>query len=206
MAVSRRSFLACLGAGAGAALGGWFRAAGGVRREPPLLRPPGALPEPEFLAACTRCGQCVEVCPYDTLKLAGPGQGVAAGTPYFNPEEVPCELCQTYDDLKCIAICPTGALQPVGQRADIRIGIAVVNEQTCYAFNGVSCRSCWHKCPFTDRGAITFDALLRPVVSAEACVGCGICTLACPTEPTSIPIRPRDWPDVLRGGSATTES
>ena len=24
------------------------------------LRPPGALPEKDFLAACTRCGQCVQ--------------------------------------------------------------------------------------------------------------------------------------------------
>ena len=28
------------------------------------LRPPGALPEKDFLAACTRCGQCVQACPY----------------------------------------------------------------------------------------------------------------------------------------------
>ena len=34
------------------------------------LRPPGALPEAEFLAACIRCGLCVRDCPYDTLSLA----------------------------------------------------------------------------------------------------------------------------------------
>ncbi|MCP4041391.1 MAG: ferredoxin-type protein NapG, partial [Gammaproteobacteria bacterium] len=28
------------------------------------IRPPGALPEEDFLAACTRCGLCVRDCPY----------------------------------------------------------------------------------------------------------------------------------------------
>jgi ferredoxin-type protein NapG len=36
------------------------------------LRPPGALPEEEFLGACIRCGLCVRDCPYNTLELAKP--------------------------------------------------------------------------------------------------------------------------------------
>ena len=34
------------------------------------IRPPGALDEEDFLAACVRCGLCVRDCPYDTLRLA----------------------------------------------------------------------------------------------------------------------------------------
>ena len=34
------------------------------------LRPPGALPEKDFLAACTRCGQCVQACPYDIVAFS----------------------------------------------------------------------------------------------------------------------------------------
>ncbi len=33
-------------------------------------RPPGALPPDQFETACSKCGLCVEACPYDTLKLA----------------------------------------------------------------------------------------------------------------------------------------
>ena len=47
------------------------------------IRPPGALPEEDFLGACIRCGLCVRDCPYDILKLATPEQDVPTGTPYF---------------------------------------------------------------------------------------------------------------------------
>jgi ferredoxin len=47
------------------------------------LRPPGALPEDDFLGACIRCGLCVRDCPYNTLELAKPETPVATGTPVF---------------------------------------------------------------------------------------------------------------------------
>lgn len=52
--------------------------ASGVR-----LRPPGAINENAFASACVRCGQCVQACPYDTLKLATLASGLSGGTPYF---------------------------------------------------------------------------------------------------------------------------
>ncbi|HXE38217.1 MAG TPA: 4Fe-4S binding protein, partial [Azonexus sp.] len=52
------------------------------------LRPPGALPEDEFLGACIRCGLCVRDCPYDTLSLAKPESTVATGTPYFTARAI----------------------------------------------------------------------------------------------------------------------
>ena len=53
---------------AGSLLGLYAREARALPAE--ALRPPGALPETEFLAACIRCGLCVRDCPYDTLSLA----------------------------------------------------------------------------------------------------------------------------------------
>src|SRR6185503_21145699 len=35
----------------------------------PWLRPPGARPEAEFLAACTKCGKCVEACGANAIFL-----------------------------------------------------------------------------------------------------------------------------------------
>ena len=190
MKPTRRTFLATgLGACAGAAAGGLFRTAGGREHGIPLLRPPGALPESDFLSSCIRCGQCVEACPFDTLLLAGAHAGVALATPYVIPETVPCYLCQGYDRLECIAICPTSALKPVESERKIRMGTAVILEEICLAYNSVICRSCWHACPFPDE-AIYWDEMLKPVVNEEICIGCGLCTHACPTTPTSIPIRP----------------
>ncbi|PVJ59652.1 ferredoxin-type protein NapG, partial [Salmonella enterica subsp. enterica serovar Senftenberg] len=71
------------------------------------LRPPGALNENVFASACVRCGQCVQACPYDTLKLATLASGLSAGTPYFVARDIPCEMCE---DIPCAKVCPSGAL------------------------------------------------------------------------------------------------
>jgi ferredoxin-type protein NapG len=189
---SRRQLFLGFGLAIGAGLGGvtrWSRRSSPSGGASGLLRPPGALPEADFLAACTRCGQCVQECPYDTLKLADLACGAAAGTPYLDAIEVPCYLCAGEDELLCIVTCPTSALQPVEDFREIRMGTAVIDEGVCYAYNGAICRSCWHACPFPDE-AIVFDKMLRPVVVEETCIGCGLCTYACPTVPNAIPIRP----------------
>jgi ferredoxin-type protein NapG len=192
MGTSRRQFLLSLGAGAclGAGSGALFRLARGEAPAVRWIRPPGARPETEFLSSCVRCGQCIEACPIGTLHLTPIDASGAAGTPHVIPEVTPCNLCRGLDELKCITACPTRALEPVADTRDIRMGTAVILKEICLAFNQVICRSCWHACPYPNE-AIYFDEMLRPVVNEEVCIGCGLCTLACPTERTSIPIRPR---------------
>ena len=58
-----------------------------------MPRPPGAVDGKDFLALCSRCGQCVTSCPYETLRLAGPFDPAPGGTPFFVPEEIPCYMC-----------------------------------------------------------------------------------------------------------------
>ncbi len=179
--------------GAGLAASGWLAdilLEALKAQSPALLRPPGAQPEPNFLAACIRCGQCVEACPYHTLRLAQVTDGVAIGTPYLVARQVPCYLCQGYAELKCIAACPSNALQPVATLSDIRMGVAVINHDACLAWQGIPCRACWHACLFPNE-AIILDERGRAVVVTDKCIGCGLCDHACLTEPSSIPIRPR---------------
>ena len=173
-----------------------------------VLRPPGAVPEPAFLAACTKCGLCVAACPYKALILASPGDGRPVGTPYFVMRERPCRMCR---DIPCTAACPTGALDEglvsdagTGPAAlninKARIGLAVIDRETCIAYWGIQCDACYRACPVIDK-AITVDpvrndrtgkhAILAPVVQSEHCTGCGMCERACVTKKASIFVLPR---------------
>lgn len=199
----RRRFLEAIARGAaGAACGGLALAwlAERARALPATtLRPPGALPEDSFLAACVRCGLCVRDCPYGTLHLADLPDGPAAGTPWFRAREVPCEMCP---DIPCVRACPTGALdKSLGRIEDARMGLAVlVGHETCLNWQGLRCDVCYRVCPLIDT-AITLEpshnrrtgkhAVFVPTVHSEACTGCGKCERACVLEEAAIKVLPR---------------
>lgn len=161
-------------------------------------RPPGACNGKDFLALCSRCGQCVTSCPYDTLRLAGPSDPAPAGTPFFIPEEMPCYMCK---DIPCVKACPTGALDPrLEDIADARMGVALVDPASCLSHQGLRCEVCYRACPEEDR-ALTIElhprglsrhAMFIPVVHPEHCTGCGLCTKSCPTDKPAIRIADRE--------------
>ena len=166
---------------------------------PPLaLRPPGALPENDFLGACIRCGLCVRDCPYNILELAKPETPVATGTPYFTARNLPCEMCE---DIPCVKACPTTALDH--QLTDInkaKMGLAVlIDHETCLNFLGLRCDVCYRVCPVIDK-AITLEmvpnqrtgrhAMFLPTVHSEHCTGCGKCEKSCVLEEAAIRVLP----------------
>jgi ferredoxin-type protein NapG len=126
---------------------------------PAAIRPPGALPETEFSAACIRCGLCVRDCPFDILHLAKPEEPLSTGTPYFVARQLPCEMCE---DIPCVKACPTGALDH--SLKDInksKMGLAVlVDQETCLNFLGLRCDICYRVCPVIDK-AITLDRQVK---------------------------------------------
>lgn len=169
-----------------------------ARAEGDPTRPPGALPEPDFLATCTKCGQCVTACPFGTLKLATGGDEVPIGTPYFTPRDVPCEMC---DDVPCARACPSGSLDPKVEINEAQMGLAVLlDQENCLAFKGLRCEACYRACPVMGE-AITLDlkpqertgkhAYFLPVVHSDACTGCGKCERACVMEVQAIRVLPR---------------
>jgi ferredoxin-type protein NapG len=88
-----------------------------------LLRPPGAVEEKDFLSLCIKCGQCLQVCPYDSIILADANMGNGVGTPFIDPLRRGCYLCPL---LPCILACPSGALDHhVEDIKKVEMGIAI---------------------------------------------------------------------------------
>jgi ferredoxin-type protein NapG len=89
----------------GAALSGYLPLAYAQKKR---LRPPGALDEKDLLGSCIKCGQCVQVCPVQAIKLADLVDGFGVGVPYIDARQQACDF--SCDAVQCILACPTGSL------------------------------------------------------------------------------------------------
>ena len=197
--ISRRALLA--GAAGSVAAG---LAAGAVVRTglggllpcgPPVVRPPGSVPEREFLRLCVRCGACYQACPNNVLQPMGLAAGLdGLWTPEARPDWSGCEpTCNN-----CGHVCPTGAIRalPLAEKRAARMGLAIVNRATCLPFAGREpCRMCYDECRAAGYDAIEFvrvgvqtdadgapiedSGYLAPVVLADKCNGCGLCQTRC---------------------------
>lgn len=151
-----------------------------------VLRPPGAQPEREFLAACYRCGNCIDVCPAKAIRPLSTDYLEQRGTPYIDPDLAACVVC---DELACMRSCPSGALRLVERPSAIRMGLARVKHDVCARSRGEDCRICVEKCPLGAE-AIAIDAAGKVEVKSPGCVGCGVCQFYCPTLPRAITVTP----------------
>ena len=156
-------------------------AAAGRRPLVPVLRPPGAIEEREFLNRCTRCGDCIEACPHDALVKAPARFRTAFDTPMIDPMAQPCLMCE---DTPCVTACEPGVLTTT---LGFAMGTAMVNEQTCLAHQGSFCSVCHEKCPA--EGAFVVEAG-KPRVNESACTGCGVCHYVCPAPENAVAIMP----------------
>ncbi len=160
-----------------------------------LIRPPGALPEEQFLQKCVKCGECMKVCPTNALQPvlseAGP-EGI--WTPRLDAK---IGYCEYYCSL-CTQVCPTGAIREltIEEKNELKIGTAWVNRNRCIPWKfGDPCIVCEEHCPVSPK-AIKFmkieverpDGVLKtplaPVIDLEKCTGCGICENKCPVVDT----------------------
>lgn len=143
-----------------------------VRKGP--LRPPWALAEADFLAACTRCGDCVRACPTHVVVDRD------AGYPTVDFGDGECTFCGD-----CVRVCKSGALRRAEGQAPWSAKASV--GEHCLARQRVECRVCGEQC---DAQAIRFSPQLggppTPSIDGALCTGCGACVAPCPTRAIAV--------------------
>lgn len=176
-----RSAALAVGVVGAAGLGYYPVAKGGYIR----LRPPGALAEKEFLASCIKCGQCVQVCPVEAIKLADIFDGFGIGTPYIEARPQACDF--SCDGLQCVLACPTGSLtHEINYPHETRMGFARLSRPTkCLAMQGKGFKGLARGADF--KGALRYDDIDRwnplPVAEHEYDLElCDLCMRQCPIE------------------------
>ena len=158
-----------------------------------LIRPPGALPEKDFLKKCVRCGECMKVCLTNTLQPSFWESGLEGlWSPRLVPRLAGCD--QTCN--LCGSVCPTGAIRslPLEEKRHAKLGTAVIDRERCLVWEqNKLCLICDEQCPYN---AIVFkwhEGFRRPFVVANKCNGCGFCEEKCPVRGESaIVVTPHD--------------
>jgi len=199
---------ALTGLAAGAAVVPLMRANTGLGkgRHDLLLRPPGALDEEAFLSRCIRCGECMKVCPNNSLHPTLDQAGIEGlWTPTLVPRIGYCEpSC-----VLCSEACPTGAIWQITPKGKgwvvgvgaqnsgnqpIRLGTAFYDRGRCLPWaEATECIVCEEWCPVSPKAIYVEDAdvidssgrtktLKQPRIDPSRCVGCGACEYACPLQ------------------------
>jgi len=188
---------ALLGIGTAIAAVALYRSDLFARRESPtLLRPPGTLdvnPDIVALTQCTRCSECMRVCPTNGLQPAVLDAGVEGlGSPVLIPRLGYCD----YSCNACGQACPVQAIPPLSlddKRLQV-IGKAYIDENRCLAWSDhVPCIVCEEMCPLPKKAIQLEDAVVwgpdgirvelqLPHVLRDLCIGCGICEYKCPVN------------------------
>ncbi len=180
------------------------RASGKVRKnfDRMAMRPPGSVPEDEFLRRCIKCDQCIRVCPTNVLQPAMFETGLEGlWTPIMISKMGWCELNCTL----CSQVCPTGAIReisiaeklgagPFEGQGPVKTGTAFYNRGRCLPWAmDTSCVVCEEVCPVSPKAIFTkvvrkpdrwgkVIELKQPYIDPDRCIGCGICEHECPVK------------------------
>lgn len=147
------------------------------------IRPPGSLPEEQFLQKCVRCSLCMKVCPTNGLQPALTEAGIEGfWTPILVPRIGHCSQHCT----ACGDVCPTDAIQPFTpqEKKYLFIGRAYIDRSMCIVWaQDKKCLVCDEHCSYRALHWKVVDGLRRPFVNEYLCTGCGECEAKCPVQP-----------------------
>lgn len=177
--VNRRFFLLTLLGG----IAGWILAPKKSLAAVSVVRPPGAVNENIFAGLCTRCGNCINVCPESIIFPDFGASGISGFlTPILKYDRRYCsEWCY-----KCVDSCPTAAIRRISleQKRLIAVGAARINKSRCLAWTArQDCIVCQEFCPYQAIAIVENGGVNCPEVMEALCRGCGACQSQCPAIP-----------------------
>jgi MauM/NapG family ferredoxin protein len=178
--ISRRGFAYSVAGGLGLAFLTGQSPHAALQGKGQLIRPPGAIPEDEYLRTCIRCGECMKSCLTNTLQPSLWESGLAGlWTPKMEPRFAPCDQnCNV-----CGKVCPTQAIRSLSleEKTHAKVGTAVLKKESCLVWaQDKLCLICDEICPYNAIVFRTVEGYRRPVVIAHRCNGCGFCEERCP--------------------------
>jgi ferredoxin len=146
--------------------------------------PPGSAGIENFTKKCSACSLCISLCPNNVLIPSVKEYGISGiMQPRLDYHKSFC----TYECIKCLEICPTGALLPLAIDAKklTQLGKAVFIKDNCIVkTEKTACGACSESCPTKAVHMIPFEGkLVIPETKDDICIGCGHCEYACPTTP-----------------------
>ncbi len=158
-----------------------------------FIRPPGALPEIDFIDRCIKCGQCIKVCLTNGLQPALFEAGLDG---LWTPRLISRMGCCEFECNLCGRVCPTGAIEELvlEDKKLVVIGMAYVISDRCIPFvTDKTCIVCEEHCPTSDKAIVLVKTQAthedgssyesdRPFVIQDRCIGCGICEFVCPLD------------------------
>ena len=164
--LSRREFLTATVSGAAAIPLVRISGNPGPNWNARLVRPPGSLPEDQFLSRCIKCGQCMRICPTNVIHPAGLTAGLEGlWTPVLN-FRIGTSGCQ-HNCIACGNLCPTAAIRPISlaerqgrdryaEQGPIKIGTAFIDRGRCLPWAmDRPCIVCQENCPVSPKAIFT---------------------------------------------------
>ena len=122
---------------------------------------------------CTGCSKCVEACPKDLIELWPADMEVVVACSSLDKGGVARKACS----MACIGCRKCEKVCPV-EAVKVEDFLAVIDPNTC-----INCGLCASECP---TGAILDNASARPKAYIDSsCVGCTLCAKVCPVDAIS---------------------